>query len=48
VFAKLKLHLRKAAEGTVEATRQRIGQLLDAFPPRERAAYLRNSGYASI
>jgi transposase len=48
VFAKLKLLLRKAAERTVEATWQRIGSLLDAFPPQECANYLRNSGYASI
>jgi transposase len=48
VFAKLKLLLRKAAERTVEATWQRIGKLLDAFPPQECANYLRNSGYASI
>lgn len=47
MFAKLKLLLRKAAERTVEATWQRIGQLLDAFPPHECAAYLKNSGYAS-
>ena len=48
VFAKLKLLLRKAAERTVEATWKRIGQLLEAFSPTECAAYLRNSGYASI
>lgn len=47
VFAKLKLLLRKAAERSVEATWQRIGSLLDAFPPHECANYLRNSGYAS-
>lgn len=47
VFAKLKLLLRKAAERSVEATWQRIGTLLDAFPPHECANYLRNSGYAS-
>jgi transposase len=47
VFAKLKLLLRKAAERSVEATWQRIGALLDAFPPDECANYLRNSGYAS-
>jgi transposase len=47
VFAKLKHLLRKAAERTVEATWQRIGSLLDAFPPHECANYLRNSGYAS-
>ena len=47
VFAKLKLLLRKAAERSVEATWQRIGALLDAFPPDECANYLRNSGYDS-
>ena len=47
VFAKLKTLLRKAAERTVTATWQRIGQLLDAFSPRECANYFRNSGYAS-
>lgn len=47
VFAKLKLLLRKAAERSVEATWQRIGTLLDAFPPQECANYLKNSGYAS-
>jgi transposase len=47
VFAKLKLLLRKAAERSVDATWQRIGQLLDAFPPHECAKYLTNSGYAS-
>jgi transposase len=47
VFAKLKHLMRKAAERTVEATWQRIGTLLDDFPPHECAAYLRNAGYAS-
>lgn len=47
VFAKLKLLLRKAAERSVEATWQRIGTLLDAFPPQECANYLKNSGYPS-
>ena len=47
VFAKLKTLLRKAAERSVEATWKRIGLLLDAFPPHECAAYLKNSGYAS-
>jgi len=46
VFSKLKTLLRKAAERTVTATWQRIGQLLDAFTPPECANYLRNSGYA--
>jgi transposase len=47
VFAKLKTLLRKAAERTVQATWQRIGQLLDVFSPAECANYLKNSGYAS-
>ncbi len=47
VFSKLKTLLRKAAERTVTATWQRIGQLLDAFTPQECANYVRNSGYAS-
>lgn len=48
VFAKLKLLLRKASERTVETTWRRIGQLLNAFPSHECAAYLRNAGYAAI
>src|ERR1700726_4124844 len=48
VFAKLKTLLRKAGERTVEATWQRIGQLLDSFTSAECANYLANSGYASI
>ena len=47
VFAKLKHLLRKAAEGTVEAIWQRIGNLLNAFPPVECQNYLTNAGYAS-
>jgi transposase len=47
VFSKLKTLLRKAAERTVTATWQRIGQLLEAFTPQECANYFRNSGYAS-
>ena len=48
VFAKLKAMLRKAAARTVEATWQRIGDLLQHFPPQECANYFANSGYASI
>ena len=47
VFAKLKLLPRKAAERTVEASWQRIGSLLDAFPPHECANYLKGASYAS-
>ena len=47
VFAKLKTLLRKADERTVEATWQRIGQLLDRFSPQECQNYIANCGYAS-
>lgn len=47
IFAKLKTLLRKAAERTVEDVSNRIGQLLDAFSPRECANYFRHAGYAS-
>ena len=45
VFAKLKHLMRKAAERTTDTVWQRIGSLLNAFPPHECAAYLVNSGY---
>jgi transposase len=48
VFAKLKHLLRAAAERTKEATWQRIGTLLDRFPPDECANYLKNSGYGAV
>jgi transposase len=47
VFAKLKALLRKAAERSVEALWNRIGDLLDAFSPSECANYFSNAGYAS-
>lgn len=47
VFAKLKALLRNAAERTVEAVTQRIGQLLGTISSQECANYLRNAGYAS-
>ena len=46
VFAKLKALLRKAAERSVEALWRRIGRLLDAFSPKECAAYFAHAGYA--
>ena len=46
-FAKLKALLRKAAERSVDALWDRIGQLLDAFSPEESRNYLRHAGYAS-
>lgn len=46
-FAKLKALLRKAAERTVGALWERIGQTLDAFTPQECANYFQHAGYAS-
>ena len=45
-FAKLKAHLRKAQERTIDDLWRRIGSLLDLFKPAECAAYLANAGYA--
>ena len=45
-FAKLKAHLRKAQERSVDALWQRIGKLLDLFQPVECANFFKNSGYA--
>jgi transposase len=47
-FSKLKALLRKAAERTVGALWDRIGQVLDAFTPQECANYFRHDGYASV
>jgi transposase len=47
VFAKLKHWLRKSAERTVQTVSDRIGTLLDDFPPNECRNYLVNSGYTS-
>ena len=45
-FAKLKAHLRKAQERSIDALWQRIGTVLDLFKPAECANFLANSGYA--
>ncbi len=47
VFAKLKKHLRRAEERTIETTWKRIGTILDQFDPQECANYIANAGYAS-
>jgi transposase len=44
-FAKLKALLRKAAERTIAALWDRIGQLMGCFTPLECANYFLNSGY---
>ena len=45
-IAKLKAHLRKAQERSIDGLCQRIGQLLDRFQPHEYANFFGNSGYA--
>jgi transposase len=45
VFAKLKHLLRKAAPRSPEAVIAAIGQLLEAYTPRECANYFTNAGY---
>ena len=45
-FAKLKAHLRKARERSIDGLCQRIGNLLDLFKPNECANFFANSGYA--
>jgi len=45
-ISKFKSLLRKAAERTVPALWDRIGNDLDAFSPQECANYLRHAGYA--
>jgi putative transposase len=47
-FSKLKHHLRKAKERTVEATWQRIGSILKTFSPAECKNYFINAGYGSV
>jgi transposase len=45
MFSKLKTLLRKAAERTVDALWNRIGELLDHFTPQECANFFRHAGY---
>ena len=45
-FAKLKASLRKAAERTVDALWDTIGQTLDTFTPQECVNYFKHAGYA--
>jgi len=44
-FAKLKQLLRKAGERTRDGLWDRIGQLVDLFPPAECQNYFRHAGY---
>jgi transposase len=45
-FAKLKAHLRKAQERSIDNLWPRIGKLLDRFQPSECANFFVNAGYA--
>lgn len=48
VFAKLKHGMRQTQPRNIEATWRKVGDLIEAFTPKECANYLRNSGYGSI
>ena len=45
-FAKLKSHLRKAAERSILALWDRIGETLDTFSPTECQNFFKHAGYA--
>jgi len=45
MFAKLKAHLRKAAERNLDALWQRIGVILPTITPQECANYFKTDGY---
>ena len=45
-FAKLKAHLRKAAERSIPALWDRIGTILDTFSSEECQNFFRHDGYA--
>ena len=45
-FSKIKAHLRKAAERSVPALWDRIGSILDAFPPHQCQNFFSHAGYA--
>ena len=45
-FAKLKAHLRKAQERSLDTLWQRIGILLDLFLPSQCANFFTHAGYA--
>lgn len=46
VFSKLKALLRRAKERTVDGLWNRLGQLIDNFPPDECGRYFRHCGYS--
>jgi transposase len=46
VFSKLKTLLRRAAERTIDPLWNRLGELMDHFPPQECSNFIRHAGYA--
>lgn len=44
-FSKLKAHLRKAAERTVDGLWRAIGRIVDLFTPKECANFFKAAGY---
>ena len=44
-FSKLKAHLRKAAERTVDGLRRAIGRIVDLFTQQECANFFKAAGY---
>ncbi len=48
VFAKLKHLLRKAGERTRDGLWNRIGSLLDDFPPHQCSNYFKHAGYDAV
>jgi len=45
-FSKLKAHLRKAQERSIDRLWRRIGEILPLFMPHECANFFANAGYA--
>jgi hypothetical protein len=45
-FAKLKAHLRKAAERSIPTLWDRIGSVLNLFSPSDCANFFNHAGYA--
>ena len=47
-FAKLKAHLRRAAERTIHGLWNAIGHILDLYSPQECANYFAHAGYDAV
>lgn len=47
-FAKLKAHLRKAAERTIEGLWSAIGRIVDLYSPEECTNYFTAAGYDAV